>query len=315
MNLFPAIEPHRTGFLPVDSVHTLYYEESGNPRGTPVLFLHGGPGAGLLPYYRRLFDPTTWRIIGFDQRGCGQSTPFAEVNANSPAHLVSDIEHLRLHLGIERWHILGGSWGSTLALAYAVAHADRVLSLTLRGIFLMRQHEIDWFIHGIRTMHPDAWADFTAIIPPEIVSGRPADLLDAYLEQLLDPEPTVHMEAAHRWAGYEGVCSRLIRPPASSSTKEHRNISIARLEAYYFKHHRFSPDDWLLREAGRYRSIPGTIIHGAYDLICPPATAYDLHEAWPEAEYIIVPDAGHSALETGITRALLAATERYKHIR
>jgi len=310
--LFPAIEPHRTGFLPVDSAHTLYYEESGNPRGTPVVFLHGGPGVGLLPHYRRLFDPAIWRIIGFDQRGCGQSTPFAEVTANSPAHLVSDIEHLRLHLGIERWHVLGGSWGSTLALMYAIAHPDRILSLTLRGIFLMRAHEIDWFLYGIRAMRPEAWDDFTALIPTE----RHSDLLDAYLEQLMDPEPSVHAEAARRWGRYEDTCSQLVPTPALMLKSDDRlNLSRARLGAYYFKHHQFTPDDWLLRDVARYRGIPGTIIQGAYDLICPPASAHDLHQAWPEAEYIVVPDAGHSALETGITRALVTATERFKHIR
>lgn len=295
MDLFPPITPYRTGMLPVDGIHTLYYEESGNPRGTPVVFLHGGPGVGLYPLYQRFFDPAVWRIVGFDQRGCGQSTPFAETTANSPAHLVSDIEHLRLHLGIERWHVLGGSWGSTLALAYAAAMPERILSLTLRSVFLMRQQEIDWFLYGIRTLRPDAWEAFTAHIPPE----RHNDLLNAFLEQLMNPSPSVHMEAARRWFRYEVGCSSLQQNPTLQMPLDDDNLALtmARLEAYYFKHHRFSPDDWLLQAADRYRTIPGVIIQGQYDLICPAISAHALHQAWPEAEYILVPNAGHSATE------------------
>jgi len=312
-DLFPSTEPYKTGFLPVDGMHTLYYEESGNPKGTPVVFLHGGPGVGLYPAYRRFFDPVHWRIIGLDQRGSGQSTPYAEVVANSPAHLVSDIEHLRLHLGIERWHVLGGSWGSTLALAYAIAAPERILSLTLRGIFLMRASEVDWFMYGLRAMRPDAWEQFTALIPPE----RHNDLLDAYLEQLLSPDPTVHMEAARRWFKYEAGCSTLLEPKNLGMPIDDDRLALAvsRLGAYYFKHHQFSPDDWLLREVDKFRHIPAVIVQGQYDLICPPTSAYELHKAWPEAEYILVRDAGHSATETGIAKALIEATERFKHIR
>lgn len=314
-NLFPDTQPYRSGTLAVDGLHTLYYEESGNPKGTPVLYLHGGPGVGLTPLYRRLFDASAWRIIGLDQRGSGRSQPFAETTANSPAHLISDIEHLRLHLGIERWHLNGGSWGTTLALAYAATYPQRVASLVLRSIFLMQASEIDWFLHGIRAIRPDAWEKFVEIIPPEQRKGEA--LLDAYLEQLLDAEPTVHMEAARRWFQYEITCSTLLENKAPPMNTEDARIalSMSRLEAYYFKHHRFQPDDWLLRAASGLRGIPGIIIQGQYDIICPPISAHQLHLAWPEAEYVVVPDAGHSALEPGITQALLNATERMKHIR
>ncbi|MGE3770678.1 MAG: prolyl aminopeptidase [Bdellovibrionales bacterium] len=312
--LFPTIEPHKTGFLPVDSIHTIYYEESGNPRGVPVVFLHGGPGVGMYPAYRRFFDPAAWRIIGFDQRGCGKSTPFADVTANSPAHLVSDIDHLRQHLGIERWHVFGGSWGSTLALTYAIAHPERILSLILRAIFLMRQREIDWFMSGMRMLRPEAWQNFTGLIAPE----HHHRLLDEYLEHLLDPSPSVHMEAARRWFKYETSSASFAQDAMTSGLPPDDDalaLSMARLEAYYFKHHKFSPDDWLLREVERYRHIPGVIVQGQYDLVCPPVSAFDLHKAWPEAEYILVKDAGHSIMEPGITHALLDATERLKHIR
>lgn len=314
-NLFPSSEPYRTGMLAVDGIHTLHYEESGNPQGPPVLYLHGGPGVGLTPLYRRLFDPSVWRIIGLDQRGSGQSLPYAETTANSPAHLLSDIEHLRLNLGIERWHVHGGSWGTTLGLAYAASYPEKVLSLVLRSVFLMQASEIDWFMHGIKTIRPEAWDRFVETIP---LAARDGDaLLDTYLEQLLSPDPTVHMPAARRWFQYEISCSTLIenKNMMMSPADEHIALSMARLEAYYFKHHRFQPDDWLLRAADAYRGIPGIIIQGQYDVICPPINAHKLHLAWPEAEYVVVPDAGHSAMEPGITRAIIAATERMKHVR
>lgn len=313
--LFPPLTPNRTGMLPVDGIHTLYFEESGNPRGTPVLYLHGGPGVGLTPTYRRLFDAAQWRIIGLDQRGSGRSTPFAETTANSPAHLLSDIEHLRLHLGIERWHIHGGSWGTTLALAYAASYPQQVLSLVLRSVFLMQAEEINWFLWGLRTMRPAAWDAFVTTIPPE--ERTPANLLDAYLLQLLNPDPTIHMPAARNWFHYEISCSTLLesKVPQLNPEEERIALSMARLEAYYFKHHRFQPDDWLLRAASTYRHIPGIIIQGQYDIICPPRSAHALHQAWPEAEYIVVPNAGHSLLESGIAAAVINATERMKHLR
>lgn len=316
--LFPPIAPYRTGTLPVDGMHTLYYEESGNPDGTPVIFLHGGPGGGISPVYARLFDPRAWRIITYDQRGSGRSTPYGETAANSPAHLVADLEHLRLHLGIERWHVSGGSWGSTLALLYATAHADRILSLTLRSIFLMRQSEIDWFLYGMRSIRPDAWAEFVEIIPDD----RRDDLLNAYLELLENPDPSMHAEAARRWSHYETVCATLlpkegISAGATSTTPKpvDSSLSMARFEAHYFARHKFMPDDFILQSVSRFRQIPAVIVQGQYDLICPYISAWELHQAWPEAELVTIPDAGHSIMEPGITAALIEAHERVKHIR
>ena len=312
-SLFPPIQPYKTGQLAVDGMHTLYFEEAGNPNGTPVIFLHGGPGVGLHPVYRRFFDPAAWRIILLDQRGSGKSTPLAETQGNTPAHLVSDLEHLRMHLGIERWHVFGGSWGSTLALIYAVAYPERIISMTLRSIFMLRQQEIDWYMHGIRHIRPEAWEYFTEIVPPE----RHGDLLQAYVDMLEDPNPSVHMEAAKRWCAYETYCADLVPPagPQAIAINKDTALSMARLEATYFLRHRFSPDDFILREVDRYRHIPTTIVHGQYDLICPIVSAWELHRAWNEAEFVVVPDAGHSLMEPGITAALIEATERYKHMR
>lgn len=311
--LFPPLLPYVAGRLQVDSLHNLYYEEAGNPQGTPVLFLHGGPGAGLSPTYRRFFDPDAWRIILLDQRGAGQSTPLAEVQANSPAHLVSDLEHLRMHLGIERWHVFGGSWGSTLALSYAIAHPQRIIGMILRGIFMMRASEIEWFMYGIRHIRPDAWHYFSEIVPAE----RRHELLPAYVDMLESSDPSVYMEAARRWCAYEIACSNLIPPTKATDLQLDMNLCLpmARLEASYFHRHRFTPDDWILREVDRYRHIPTTIIQGQYDLICPMTSAWELHQVWGEAELIIVPDAGHSALEPGTRSALINATEHYKYMR
>ena len=313
--LFPELAPYRTGTLPVDGIHTLYYEESGNPDGTPVVYLHGGPGGGSSPVYARLFDPKAWRIIVYDQRGAGRSTPYAETTANSPAHLVADLEHLRMHLGIERWHVSGGSWGSTLALLYATAHADRILSLTLRGIFMMRQSEINWFLHGMQSIRPDAWEEFVAIIPED----RRDDLLGAYLELLENPDPSVHIEAARRWAHYETVCSTLLPKDAGATSNTPKpvdsSLAMARFEAHYFARHKFMPDDFILRSVPRFRQIPAVIVQGQYDLVCPYISAWELHQAWPEAELVTIPDAGHSMLEPGITAALIEGHERVKFIR
>lgn len=314
--LFPELSPYRTHALPVDGLHTLNVEEYGNPDGTPVVYLHGGPGGGISLVYARLFDPRAYRIILFDQRGCGRSTPYGETSANSPAHLVVDIEHIRLHLGLERWHIAGGSWGSTLALLYGIAYPERILSLTLRGIFLMRGSEIDWFLYGLQQMRPEAHADFTAIIPED----ERHDLLAAYLKLLEHPDPTVHMEAGRRWSHYETVCSTLLPKVSASATSTtpkdvDSSLSMARLEAHYFARHRFLPDDFILRNVDRLRNIPAVIVQGQYDLICPPTSAWELHQVWPEAELQMIPDAGHSLMESGITAALLAAAERFKAIR
>ena len=319
-DLFPPIEPYRTGFLPVDGLHTLHWEECGNPHGTPVVYLHGGPGGGICPAHRRLFDPTAWRIVLLDQRGAGRSTPYAETHANSPAHLVSDIEHLRQHLGIERWHVAGGSWGSTLALLYAGAHPGRILSLVLRGIFLMRRREIAWFLGGLREIRPEAWEAFAALIPVEERGDRWEDFLAAYLRLLENPDPSVHLAAARAWVDYEVGCSTLLPAEAPDAppplTKEVDSpLAMARLEAHFFARHLFTPDDHILRSVPSFHHIPAVIVQGRYDLVCPFVSAWELAQAWPEAELVVINDAGHSTMEPGIRAAFVAATERFKGLR
>ena len=317
--LFPPIEPYATHRVPVDGLHTLYVEECGNPQGAPVVFLHGGPGGGISPLHRRFFDPAAYRIVLFDQRGAGKSTPYAEMQANSPAHLVADIEHLRMHLGIERWHVFGGSWGSTLALAYAISHADRILSLILRGIFMIRTSELQWFYHDNRHMRPDAWETLAEILSPaQRTSGKA--VIEAYLDMLENPNPAIHMDAARRWVDYETVCSNLLpKAPSGEDLKLHDEddspLAMARTEAHFFARHLFTPDDWILQSVNRFRHIPGVIVQGQYDLVCPPVSAWELHRAWPESKLVMVPDGGHSALEPGISRALVAATEQMKGMR
>jgi proline iminopeptidase, Neisseria-type subfamily len=311
--LFPPIDPFQTGVLPVDDIHTLYWEQSGNPRGVPVLFLHGGPGAGASPTHRRFFDPSHYRIIIMDQRGAGRSTPLGEVRRNSTELLVDDAERLRRHLGVERWMLFGGSWGSTLALAYAQTHPDRCLGLILRGIFLMRKVEIDWFLHSMRTIFPEAWAAFVAHIP----EAERGDLLEAYWKRLDSPDAATRMAAARTWSMYEGSCSSLLPSPEliATSAEDTHALGLARIEAHYFRANRFTPEDKLLRDVHRIRHLPGTIIQGRYDIVCPIATADELRRAWPEADYRVVPDAGHSAMEPGIRAALVQATERFKEYR
>ena len=310
VELYPEIEPFEAGMLPVDARHTLYWEQSGNTRGVPVLFLHGGPGAGSSPGQRRFFDPAFYRIVLFDQRGAGRSTPHGELADNTTPHLVADIEKLRAHLRIERWLVFGGSWGSTLALAYAQAHRERVIGLTLRGIFLGRQQEIDWFLHGLRHVFPEAWRDFVEPIP---VPER-HDLLNAYASRLNHPDPGVHLRAARAWSVYEGSCSTLL-PNAETVAHfsgDHVALGLARIEAHYFKHRAFLPESALLDGAHRLRDIPAVIVQGRYDMVCPCVTAEELHRVWPQAEYIVVPDAGHSAWEPGIRAHLVMAMERLK---
>ena len=310
--LFSPLEPYIKGMLRVDDIHTLYWEESGNPKGKPVVFLHGGPGAGSTPTHRRFFDPAAYRIILFDQRGAGRSTPLGETRRNSVDYLIEDLETLRRFRSIERWHIFGGSWGSTLAIAYAETHPARCLSLTLRGICLMQKREIDWFLYGIRTIYPEAWQKFANLIP----ENERGDLLSAYI-RLFDSEDEVRALGAIRtWANYESTCSVLHPEPETSTllgNDQHR-IGLARLEAHYFKNNMFAPDSKLLDNAGNLRSIPGVIVQGRYDIICPIITADELHQKWPEATYHIIPDAGHSALEPGIRSALIEATESFKSI-
>jgi len=306
---FPSIEPYRSGRLKVDPIHEMYWEECGSPNGFPVVFLHGGPGAGSSAAHRRFFDPKRYRIIIFDQRGAGRSTPLGETIDNDTPHLVQDIEKLRMHLAIDRWFVFGGSWGSTLALAYAQAHPDRTRGLFLRGIFLMQPSEIDWFLYGMKTVFPEAWRRFTTFLPQE----ERSDLLAAYSARLNDPDPAVRVPAARSWSVYEGSCSTLLPNPEvlSTSGEERHAVGLARIEAHYFTHNLFDPPDLLLRDIDAIRHIPAVIVQGRYDMVCPIATADALHQAWPEAEYIIVPDAGHSALEPGVRSALIDATNRF----
>lgn len=311
--LFPPIDPYQTGTLAVDDLHTLYWEQSGNPRGVPVLFLHGGPGAGASPTHRRFFDPAHYRIVVIDQRGAGRSTPLGELRDNTTDLLVADLEALRRKLGIERWHVFGGSWGSTLALAYAESHPERCLGLILRGIFLMRKSEIDWFLYSMRTLFPEAWAAFAAHIP----ESERGDLLESYWTRLTSSDPAVRIAAARVWSVYEGSCSSLLPSPEliAASGEDNHALGLARIEAHYFRNNRFTPEDRLLRDVHKVRHIPAVIVQGRYDVVCPIVSADELHRAWPEAEYRVVPDAGHSAMEPGIRAALVQATERFKEYR
>ena len=308
--LYAPIEPYGSGMLALDRIHTLYWEQSGNPKGVPVVFLHGGPGAGSAPNHRRFFDPAHYRIIIFDQRGSGRSTPLGELRENTTPHLIADIERLRTHLGVEQWLVFGGSWGSTLALAYGEAHPGRCLGFVLRGIFLCRPSEIDWFLYGLRNIFPEAWRGFAHVIP----ESERSSLLAAYHKRLTDPNPAVHMPAARAWSIYEGSCSTLLPSPDTVAyfASDVVALGLARMEAHYFMHDIFLPPNSLLANVGRLASIPAVIVQGRYDSVCPIISADDLHCAWPAAQYIIVPDAGHSAWEPGICAELIKATEKFK---
>jgi proline iminopeptidase len=276
----------------------------------PLVFLHGGPGGGCLPHHRRYFDPAFWRIVLVDQRGAGRSTPVAELEGNTTQNLIADLERLRLHLGIGQWLVFGGSWGSTLALAYAETHPARCLGLVLRGIFLAGPAELDWFMHGMRNVFPEAWRAFALFLPEQ----ERGDLLGSYYARLTDPDPAVHLPAAQAWDRYEGACSTLLPPndPAPKFDSDASALAIARIEAHYFSHRAFLIDNQLLASLDRIRHLPCTIVQGRYDVICPPVTADALARAWPEADYVVVPDAGHSVREPGITRELVAAVERMR---
>ncbi|MDW2980737.1 prolyl aminopeptidase [Rhodanobacter sp. KK11] len=309
--LYPDIEPFDSGFLPVSPLHTLYYEQSGNPHGKPVVFLHGGPGGGTSPKCRRFFDPAVYRIVLFDQRGCGQSTPHAELRENTTWDLVADIERVRQHLGIDRWQVFGGSWGSTLALAYAQTHPDRVTELVLRGIFMLRRWELEWFYQkGCDALYPDAWEAYLAAIP-EVERG---DLMSAYYRRLTSPEASVRIDAARAWSVWEGATSFLWQDKShiESSAEGEFALAFARIECHYFVNGGFfEHDDQLLRNVERIRHIPAVIVQGRYDVVCPLRSAWDLHRAWPEADLHIVQDAGHSAFEPGILHELVEATDRF----
>ncbi|KIF80584.1 prolyl aminopeptidase [Noviherbaspirillum autotrophicum] len=308
--LFPPIEPYRSGMLAVDDLHTLYWEECGNPDGVPVLFLHGGPGGGLSPRQRRFFDPAHYRIVLFDQRGAGRSTPLGEYHNNTTQLLIADIERLRAMLGIDQWLVFGGSWGSTLALAYGQGHPQCCLGFVLRGIFLCTRAEIDWFLNGIRWFFPEVHAQFVAPIPPD----ERADLLQAYARRLFSEDPAVYAPAARSWSRYEGSCLFLRPDPAAIDdfSSDAVALGVGRLEAHYFLHDGFLADDQLIRNIGRIRHVPAVIVQGRYDVVCPPLSALRLHEAWPEARLHMVDDAGHSGYEPGIAAALVAATGQFK---
>jgi len=306
--LYPDIEPYTSGRIALDAVHTMHWETCGNAAGVPLVFLHGGPGGGSLPHHRRFYDPSFFRIVLYDQRGCGRSTPVGSLADNTTQHLVADLERLREALAIERWVVFGGSWGSTLGLAYAQAHPDRVLGLVLRGIFLATAREIDWFMHGIRNIFPEAWRAFVSFLPP----SERADLLASYYLRLRDPDPAIHLPAAQAWDRYEGACSTLLPQPdaAAKFDSDAAALAIARIEAHYFVHEGFLRGNELLDGVARIRHLPCTIVQGRYDIVCPPVTADALSRAWPEAQYVVVPDAGHSVREPGITRELVAAVRR-----
>ncbi|MGE5503994.1 MAG: prolyl aminopeptidase [Actinomycetota bacterium] len=309
-DLFPPIEPHDAGWLPVDGGHQVYWEVSGNPEGVPVLFLHGGPGAGTAPAYRRFFDPAFWRIVLFDQRGCGRSRPTAAIEANTTADLVADIEALRRHLGVARWLQFGGSWGSTLALAYGQAHPGRCLGFVLRGIFLFRQAEVDWFMSGMGRFFPEAAQRLAAPLPED----ERADMLAAYYRRLTHADPAVHLPAARAWCAYEEACARLLPRIEAGEADPMALLSMARLEAHYMVNRGFLAENALLDGLGRISHLPATIVQGRYDVICPPSTAAELAAAWPGARLTMVPDAGHSAMEPPTRSALVAAVERMKRV-
>lgn len=313
-DFFPAIEPRQTLRLKVDDRHELYVEEVGNPQGQPVVFLHGGPGGGISPDHRRYFDPNHYRIILFDQRGSGQSTPIADLTNNTTWDLVADIEKIREHFNIQKWHVFGGSWGSTLALSYAIKHPERVSALLLRGIFLCRPSEIKWFYQeGASHLFPDVWEKYEAIIPP----AERKDFVSAYHKRLTSDDPAVRLQAAKAWSQWEAATSRLYYDSKAVEEFEEPDyaLSFARIECHYFMNNAFfETENWLLENVHRIRQIPGWIVQGRYDVVCPARSAWDLHRAWPQAKFTIIADAGHAASEPGIRSALIEATEAAKSL-
>jgi proline iminopeptidase len=306
--LFPPIQPYATGTLEADAPHLLYWEQCGNPRGEPILFLHGGPGAGCTETDRRFFDPGHFRIVLFDQRGSGRSRPVGELSNNSMPDTVRDIERLRESLGITSWHVFGGSYGSTIALYYAQECPQSCKSLTLRGIWLLREEEIDWWLYHIRMIQPELWREFAEFIPAE----ERHDLLEAYWQRLTGEDHELALDAAKHWAIYEGSCCTLLPNPEFSSYFEDADTAwaVARLEAHYFRNHKPEPDSLLLDRVEKIRQIPAFAVQGRYDIVCAVKNLLDLAEAWPELDYHITPDAGHSSHEPGIAAELVAATNR-----
>jgi proline iminopeptidase len=310
--LYPDIEPFASGHLRVSDVHEIYWEVSGNPDGKPVVFVHGGPGGGTSPKQRCFFDPSAYKIVLFDQRGCGKSTPHACLEDNTTWHLVADMEALREHLGIARWQVFGGSWGSTLALAYAERHPERVTELVLRGIFMLRRKELLWFYQeGASALFPDAWEPYLAQIP----EPERGDMISAYYRRLTSDDPAVRLAAAQAWSVWEASTSFLIQRPEhiEHAAGDEFALAFARIECHYFVNAGFfEVDDQLLRDVDRIRSLPGVIVQGRYDVVCPMMSAWALHQRWPQAELQIVDDAGHASYEPGIIDRLVRATDRFR---
>jgi proline iminopeptidase len=310
LGLYPPIEPFRTGTLRVSREHEVYFEECGNRHGKPVLIVHGGPGGGSNPTMRRFHDPARYRIVMFDQRGCGRSTPHASLEENTTWHLVADMERLRAMVGVERWLVFGGSWGSALALAYAETHPERVTGLIVRGIFTLRRSELLWYYQdGASWLFPDKWERFLAPIPKE----ERGDLMAAYHRRLTGPDRRVRIEAARAWSVWEGETITLL-PDATLSARHAEDeyaLAFARIENHYFVNGGFLEEGQLLRDAHKLRAVPGVIVQGRYDIATPAATAWELHRAWPEADFHLVPDAGHAFSEPGILRRLIAATDAF----
>jgi proline iminopeptidase len=308
--LYPVIEPFDTGRLKVSPIHELYYEQVGNPTGKPAVFLHGGPGGGIAPEYRRYFDPEIYRVVLFDQRGSGKSTPPASLEENTTWHLVSDIDQLREHLRIDTWQVFGGSWGSTLALAYAETHPKRVCELVLRGIFLCRPKEIQWFYQeGASAIFPDVWEEYLKVIP----DAERGDMVSAYYRRLTSEDPSVRLEAARAWSIWEGSTSKLLFDPEmiEKFANPEFALAFARIECHYFMNNCFfNSDNYLIENVEKIRHLPSIIVQGRYDVVCPIMSAWELHKAWPEAQLHIIPDGGHSISEPGIIDALVEATDK-----
>jgi proline iminopeptidase len=308
--LYSAIEPYRTGYLDTGDGHQVYWEISGNPEGKPAVFLHGGPGAGCSPAHRRLFDPKKYRVLLFDQRGCGRSKPHASLENNTTWDLVKDIESLRAIMGVDKWLVFGGSWGATLALSYSETHPERVSELVVRGIFTLKKREIDWYYQsGASNLFPDLWESFLAPIP----EAERGDLVGAYNKRLIGTDPKAQLEAARAWSIWEGSTIKLL-PSKQNSTSYGQDqfaLAFARIENHYFTHGGWMDDGQLIRDAHKLKNIPGVIIQGRYDVCTPAITAWELHKAWPEAEFIIVDDAGHAFDEPGIMHQLITATDKF----
>ena len=306
----PPIEPYAVQRLRVSDLHELHVEECGNPQGRPVVFVHGGPGGGVEPWHRQFFHPQKYRAVLFDQRGCGKSTPHAELRENTTWDLVADMEKIREKLGIGQWLVFGGSWGSTLGLAYGQAHPECCTGFVLRGIFLCTRPEVDFFLNGIKWFFPEAHAQFVADIP----ESERGDLLHAYVKRLFSDDPAQNLQAARTWGRYEGSCLHLLPHPevADQFGSDAVALGVGRLEAHYFRNDAFLSDDQLIRHVGRIQHLPAVIIQGRYDVVCPALSAWRLHQAWPQASFQMVEDAGHAAFEPGIARALVAATEKFR---